>query len=145
MCKENKNSNLLFFNHSSLPGQSPLPFMRVSRRMRCALLQAEECTCMSCGSVVNAQRRMTRERRHHWIKSFFFFLQHILVLMSHGLFQRCPYYVSGLLTMLVPSMQGQKARGSHQKYLNLSSEDGWRSYGFGTTWVVIHDRIVIPL
>ncbi len=32
----------------------------------------------------------------------------------------------------------------HQKYLNLCSEDEWRSYGFGTTWGwVINDRIFI--
>ncbi len=33
---------------------------------------------------------------------------------------------------------------SYQKYLNLCSEDEWRSYGFGTTWGwVINNRIVI--
>ncbi len=46
-------------------------------------------------------------------------------------------------------MQGQKALGFHQKYLNLCSEDERRSYGFGTTWGwVIKDRIFgwsIPL
>ncbi len=31
------------------------------------------------------------------------------------------------------SMQGQKALGFHQKYLNLCSEDEQRSYGFETT------------
>ncbi len=42
------------------------------------------------------------------------------------------------------SMQGQKALGFHQKYLNLCSEDEQMSYGFGTTrgWV-INDRIFI--
>ncbi len=40
--------------------------------------------------------------------------------------------------------RGQKALGSHQKYLNLCSEDERRSYGFGTTWGwVINDRIFI--
>ncbi len=33
----------------------------------------------------------------------------------------------------LPSMQGQKALGFHQKYLNLCSDDERRSYGFGTT------------
>ncbi len=50
------------------------------------------------------------------------------------------------LTVVVPllSMQGQKALGFHQKYLDLCSEDEWRSYGFGTTWGwVINDRICI--
>ncbi len=31
------------------------------------------------------------------------------------------------------SMESQKALGFHQKYLNLCSEDEWRSYGFETT------------
>ncbi len=30
------------------------------------------------------------------------------------------------------SMEGQRALGFHQKYLNLCSEDERRSYGFGT-------------
>ncbi len=36
--------------------------------------------------------------------------------------------------MVVPllSMEGQKAPGFHQKYLNLCFEDELRSYGFGT-------------
>ncbi len=42
------------------------------------------------------------------------------------------------------SMQGQKALGFHQKYLNLCFENEWRSYWFGTTWLwVINDRIKI--
>ncbi len=41
-------------------------------------------------------------------------------------------------------VQGQKALGFHQKYLNLCSEYERRSYRFGTTWGwVINDRIVI--
>ncbi len=40
------------------------------------------------------------------------------------------------------SMQGQKALGFHQRYLNLCSQDERRSYEFGTTWGwVINDRI----
>ncbi len=31
------------------------------------------------------------------------------------------------------SMEGEKALGFHQKYLNLRSEDKRRSYGFGRT------------
>ncbi len=42
------------------------------------------------------------------------------------------------------SMEGQRALGIHQKYLNLCSEDERRSYRFGTTWGwVINDRIFI--
>ncbi len=41
-------------------------------------------------------------------------------------------------------MEGQRALGIHQKYLNLCSEDERRSYGFRTTcgWL-IHDIIYI--
>ncbi len=50
------------------------------------------------------------------------------------------------LTVVVPllSMEGQRALGFHQKYLNLCSKDERRSYGFGTTWGwVINVRIFI--
>ncbi len=63
--------------------------------------------------------------------------------MSHGLFY-C--YVSGYgnISVALLSMEGQRALGFHQKYLNFCSEDEWRSYGFGTTWGgVINDRVFI--
>ncbi len=66
--------------------------------------------------------------------------------MSHGLFYCCPYYISepGNITVALLSMEGQRALGFHQKYLNLCSEDEQRSYGFGMTWGwVINDRIFI--
>ncbi len=50
------------------------------------------------------------------------------------------------LNVVVPiqSMESQKTLGFHQKYLNLSSEDEQRPYGFGMTWGrVINDRIFI--
>ncbi len=52
--------------------------------------------------------------------------------MSHGLFYRCPFYVSGPgnISVALLSMQGQRALGFHQKNLNLCSEDERRSYGF---------------
>ncbi len=44
------------------------------------------------------------------------------------------------------SMEGQKAIGFHQKYLNLCYKDEQRSYGFGTKWEwVINDRITFFL
>ncbi len=56
----------------------------------------------------------------------------------------CPYCVSGPWTCPLLSMEGQRALGSNQKYLNLCSEDERRSYGFGVTWGwVINDRIFI--
>ncbi len=61
-------------------------------------------------------------------------------------FYRCPYYVSepGNISVALLPMQGQRALGFHQKYLNLCSKDEQRSYGFGTTWGwVINDRICI--
>ncbi len=56
-------------------------------------------------------------------------------LMSHGLFYRCPCYVSGPVNIAVAlrSTEGQRALRFYQKYLNLCSEDEQRSYGFGTT------------
>ncbi len=50
------------------------------------------------------------------------------------------------LIVVVPllSMEGQKALGFHQKYLNVCSEDERRSYRFETTWGwVINDRVFI--
>ncbi len=50
------------------------------------------------------------------------------------------------LNVVVPllSMQGQKALGLHQKYLNLCSEDEQSSYRCETTWGwVINDMIFI--
>ncbi len=40
-------------------------------------------------------------------------------LMSHGLFYRCPCYVSvsGNISGALLSMQGQKSLGFHQKYI----------------------------
>ncbi len=67
--------------------------------------------------------------------------------MSHGLFYRCPYYVSGSgnISVALLSMEGQKALGFYQKYLHLNSEDERRSYGFGTTWGwVINDFLGEP-
>ncbi len=45
--------------------------------------------------------------------------------MSHGLFYRCPYYVSGSgnISVALLLMQDQKALGFDQKHLKLCSED----------------------
>ncbi len=55
--------------------------------------------------------------------------------MSHGLFYRCIYYISGPgnISVALLSMEGQIALRFNQKHLNLGSEDERRSYGFGTT------------
>ncbi len=55
--------------------------------------------------------------------------------MPHGLFYRCPCYVSGTgnIAVALLSMQGQRAFRFHQKYLNLCSEDKRKSYGFDMT------------
>ncbi len=48
------------------------------------------------------------------------------------------------MSVALVSMEGQKALGFHQIFLNLCSEDEWRSYGFGTIWDwVINDRKLI--
>jgi len=45
--------------------------------------------------------------------------------MSHALFYRCPYYVSGPgnITVALLSIKGQRALTFHQKYLNFCFED----------------------
>ncbi len=55
------------------------------------------------------------------------------------------YFNDVLTTFLgLEPMQGQKALGFQQKYLNLCFEDERRSYRFGTTWGwVINDTILI--
>ncbi len=66
--------------------------------------------------------------------------------MSHGLFYRCPCYVSGPgnISVVLLSMKDQKALGFHQKYLNLCSKDEWSTYRFEMTWWwVINDIIFI--
>ncbi len=57
-------------------------------------------------------------------------------LITHGLFYRSPYYISGSgnISVVLLSMQGQKALEFHQKCHSLCSEDENRSYMFGTTW-----------
>ncbi len=41
--------------------------------------------------------------------------------MSHGLFYRCPCYVSGSgnISVMLLSMEGQKALRFHQKYIKV--------------------------
>ncbi len=54
-----------------------------------------------------------------------------------------PFWVLNVVVVLL-SMEGQKALGFHQKYLNLCSKDERWSYSLGTTWGwVIHDTIFI--
>ncbi len=61
------------------------------------------------------------------------FLKYGWTMMSHGLFYRCPCYVSGPGNIALLFM-GQRALRFYQKYLNCVSKDEQRSYGFGTTW-----------
>ncbi len=44
-----------------------------------------------------------------------------------------PFWALNVEVVLL-SMEDQKALGCHQKYLNLCSEDEWKSYLFGMTW-----------
>ncbi len=54
-----------------------------------------------------------------------------------------PFWALNVSVMLL-SMQDQRALRFHQKYPHLWSEDDRRSYGFGTTWGwVINERILI--
>ncbi len=62
-------------------------------------------------------------------------------LPAHMLWSLLPFWALNVSVALL-SMQGQKALGFHQKYLNLCSKDERRSYGFRMTWGwVINDRI----
>ncbi len=55
-----------------------------------------------------------------------------------------PLVVALIVVVPLLSMEGQKALGFHQKYLNLCSEDERRSCGFETAWGwVLNDRIFI--
>ncbi len=55
-------------------------------------------------------------------------------LISHGFFNDVLTTFLDLIVLgSLLSMEGQRALGIHQKYLNLCSEDERRSYGFGTT------------
>ncbi len=54
-----------------------------------------------------------------------------------------PFWALNVSVALL-SMQGQRALGFHQKYLNLCFEDEWSSNMFGMTWGwVIYDIIFI--
>ncbi len=94
------------------------------------------------------QQRLTLKRRNHWIKLFLFSLRTKSILVADVtwtilMMSLLPFWALNISVALL-SMQGQKALGFHQKYLNLCSEDEWRSYGFGMTWgCVINDRIFI--
>ncbi len=63
---------------------------------------------------------------------FVFFVPKSILVASHGLFYRCPWYVSGPrnITVVLLSMKGHRALRFHQKYLNLCSEDERRSCSF---------------
>ncbi len=65
-------------------------------------------------------------------------------LMLHGLFYQSPCYISGHgnISVVLLSMEGLKALRFKQKYLNLCSDDEWRSYGFGTTSVGVLNDII---
>ncbi len=53
------------------------------------------------------------------------------------------FWALNVSVVLLP-MQGQKALGFHQDYLNLNFEDEQRSYRFGTTYGwVINDNVFI--
>ncbi len=55
------------------------------------------------------------------------------ILKMYGLFYALTTFLALNMLVVLLSMEGQKALKFHQKYLNLCSEDGLRSYGFGMT------------
>ncbi len=106
-------------------------------------------TCMRRGTLVNAQQRV-----NIIYLIFVFFVHkkysHSFITLQLNKWCHMDYFIYVLpfwalnVSVAVLSIQGQKALGFHQKYLNLCSEDEWRSYGFGTTWGwVINDRFFI--
>ncbi len=52
--------------------------------------------------------------------------------MNLKLLNKVVIFVSLNVVDALLSLEGQKALGFHQKYLNLCSEDEQRSFGFGT-------------
>ncbi len=81
------------------------------------------CTKYSCSFI--------KLRLNHWCH------------MDNFLMSLLPFCILNVSVALL-SMEGQKALGFHQKYLNLCFKDEQRSYWFGTTWGwVINDIIVI--
>ncbi len=118
--------------------------------------EAKACVCIV---ILPKMADVTQGRRMvEWVVICVFFAQRkpkvlsshrkteVEPLMSHGLFYRCTYYVSGPgnISVALLSMEGQKALRFNQKYLNVCFLDERRSYGFGTTWSwVINDILFI--
>ncbi len=83
---------------------------------------------------IKYSRSFIKLRLNHWCH-----IRHQTILTMSFL----PVWALNVLVVLL-SIEGQKAFGFHQKYLNLCSEDEQRSYGFGTRWGwVIYDKIFI--
>ncbi len=61
---------------------------------------------------------------------FLFSLRTKIILVAS---QNCPCYISGNMSVVLLSTEGQRALGFHLKYLNLCSEDKRRSHGIETT------------
>ncbi len=92
------------------------------------------------------------QKRRNWLSRYFVFFadkkysrSFIKLQLNHWCHMD---YFNVLTTFLalehISCVVGLKALWFHQKYLNLCSEDEWRSYGFGTTWGwVFNDRIFI--
>ncbi len=147
LCEENKNNDfiqqfLLF--HVSLRHT----FIRVLWCMRVVLLMQEPAfwTRMHCTWFTSrkwfwqrgwlckfcTKRILVASKNYRWTTDVTWNILTMSLL---------PFWALNLSVVLL-SMEDQKALGFHQKYLDLSSEDEGRYYGFGTTWGwVIIDRI----
>ncbi len=138
-----KTKIMTLFNSSSPPhpvccGVYMLPHWSESKRMRRDTLSSMAAHC----------RRLDKEKSC-WIKSLFLFSSRtkIILVASYNdgwnlVFYLFPCYISGPenITVVLLSMQGQRALRLHQKHLNLCSEDEQRSYAFGTTWGWVIDN-----
>ncbi len=94
------------------------------------------------------------KRINGWIKSLFLFCcthkySHSFITSRLNHWCHMDYFNDVLTTFLnlecgccITSYACQNALGFYQKYLNLCSEDEQRSYGFGTAWMWVINKII---
>ncbi len=138
MCEENKINDfikqyLLFC----------LRLLTRSQEYQDTCLQAEKCTCVHRGTVMNARRRLTPKRRYWLVVIFVFFMNKVFsffVMLLLNPWCHMDYFNDVLTTFLGlewgSSLVCYAGSESSQILLNVSlcSEDEQRFYGFETTW-----------
>ncbi len=128
--KKNNEFIPLFYSFTTVP--RPM-HSGVEPGCAAACLQREECT--------HTHTHTRKEDKSYYSHSFVTLrltVTRTILTMSLLLFWALNFSV------VLLSMQSQKSLWFHQKYLNLCSEDEWRSYRFETTWGwVVNDKIFI--